>query len=93
RKLFSSKELARYTFLMDLFGLKMDRAAFRRKFGRDVWRALWMECLFFTLIGALSTDGRALTVTERGRYIWVIMMREFFIGVDNFRDQSRKNIA
>jgi len=90
RKLFSPTELARYTFLMDLFGLRMDRTAFRRKFGRDVWRVLWMECLFFTLIGALSTDKQALTVTPRGQYDWVIMMREFFIGVDNFRDLSRK---
>lgn len=91
RKQFSPRELARYTFLMDLFGLKMDRQAFKRKFGRDVWLALWMECLFFTLIGALSTDKQALKVTERGQYTWVIMMREFFTGVDNFRDQSRKN--
>ena len=93
RKLFSPKELARYSFLMDLFGLRMDRAGFKRRFGRDVWRALWMECLFFTLIGALSTDKEALTVTARGQYTWVIMMREFFTGVDNFRDLSRKTSA
>jgi hypothetical protein len=31
-------------------------------------------------------------VTERGMYYWVIMMREFFIGVNNFRSQMRKNI-
>jgi len=93
RKLFSPKELARYSFLMDLFGLRMDRDAFKRRFGRDVWRFLWMECLFFTLIGALSTDSEALTVTARGQYTWVIMMREFFTGVDNFRDLSRQNIV
>jgi len=89
RKLFSPKELARYTFLMDLFGLRMDRAAFQRKFGRDVWRVLFIECLFFTLIGALTTNRDALNLTPRGQYDWVIMMREFFIGVDNFRDFSR----
>lgn len=89
RKVFTTPELARYTFLMDLFGLRLDRARFREKFGRDVWQALFIECLFFTLIGALRSDADALRVTERGCYYWVIMMREFFTGVDNFRDLGR----
>jgi len=30
--------------------------------------------------------------TTSGMYFWVIMMREFFIGVNNFRDISRSRI-
>jgi coproporphyrinogen III oxidase-like Fe-S oxidoreductase len=93
RKAFSLKELARYTFLMDLFSLRMDRNQFKHKLGKDVWQMLSLECLFFSLIGALSMDSRFLRVTPRGQYYWVIMMREFFIGVDNFRDLGRSAVG
>jgi hypothetical protein len=31
-----------------------------------------------------------LYLTPRGRYLWVVMMREFFIAVNNFRDHCRR---
>jgi coproporphyrinogen III oxidase-like Fe-S oxidoreductase len=89
KKKFSRKELARYAFLMGLFGLKVQRSMFVQRFGKDPWTLLPLECLFFTLIGALNTTHDSLQLTEKGRYYWVIMMREFFTGVDNFRDMSR----
>ncbi len=90
RKLFSRRELARYSFLMELFGLELDRRAFKARFGRDVLSLLGPECLFFWLMDGLRLKGDTLRLTEAGRYYWVIMMREFFIGVDNFRDLSRR---
>ncbi len=89
RKKFFRHELARYMFLMGLFGLKLSRRMFVQRFGKDPWTLLPFECLFFTLIGALNTTPDNLLLTEKGRYYWVIMMREFFTGVDNFRDMSR----
>jgi menaquinone C8-methyltransferase len=89
KKKFSRKELARYMFLMGLFGLKVSRSMFVQRFGKDPWNLLPLECMFFTLIGALKTTSGSLHLTEKGRYYWVIMMREFFTGVDNFRDMSR----
>jgi len=89
KKGFSSREMARYSFLMDLFGLYLDRDRFRRRFKRDILYMLGPECLFFYLAGGLSIDADSIRLTQRGRYYWVVMMREFFIGVDNFRDISR----
>jgi menaquinone C8-methyltransferase len=89
RKKFSKKELARYMFLMGLFGLNVPRSIFIQRFGKDPWNLLPLECLFFTLIGAIRTTPGSLHLTKKGRYYWVIMMREFFTGVDNFRDMSR----
>jgi coproporphyrinogen III oxidase-like Fe-S oxidoreductase len=89
RKKFSKKELARYIFLMGLFGLKVPRSIFIQRFGKDPWNLLPLECMFFTLIGAMRTTPENLHLTEKGRYYWVIMMREFFTGVNNFRDMSR----
>jgi len=47
------------------------------------------EIGFFLFTGALRKDGAILTLTNRGRYYWVIMMREFFVSVNNFRDYCR----
>ena len=92
-KTFSRREMLRYNFLMDLFGLRLDRQSFRERFGRDVWRAMPLEMLFFTLIGALRTGPERVELTRSGQYCWVTMMREFFTGVDNFRDASREAVG
>ena len=40
--------------------------------------------------GAFATDNdNELTLTPKGRYLMVVMMRQFFIGVNNLRDQAR----
>ncbi len=93
KKDFTSREILRYTFLMDLFGLKMDRQHFRKRFGRDIWAKLTMEALFFAMIGGIKVGPEYVTLTEKGQYYWVIMMREFFTGVDNFRDLSREVVG
>ncbi|MCU0576395.1 MAG: coproporphyrinogen III oxidase family protein [Desulfobacterota bacterium] len=90
RRVFSVKELARYNLLMNLFGLKLDLQGFRKRFGRSIWGLLGPEILFFALVGALHFSPSQIRLTRRGRYYWVIMMREFFTGVDNFREQSRE---
>ena len=48
------------------------------------------ELLFFFLSGAVRFRNGRIELTDRGRYYWVVMMREFFTGVDNFRDLSRE---
>ncbi|HVN70841.1 MAG TPA: coproporphyrinogen III oxidase, partial [Desulfomonilia bacterium] len=88
-KVFSCHEMARYSLLMNLFGLRLDLDLFRQDFGHSIWRLLGPELLFFIFAGALHFSPSQISLTRRGRYYWVIMMREFFTGVDNFRDQSR----
>ena len=36
-----------------------------------------------------SDNADELTLTPKGRYLVVVMMRQFFIGVNNLRDQAR----
>ncbi len=90
RKIFSRRELARYALLMGLFGLSMDTDMFREKFHAPVWSLLGPELLFFRLVGAVTFEGKRIKLTRKGQYYWVAMMREFFTGVDNFRDLSRE---
>ena len=87
---FNLHDRMRYRFLMQLFGLRLDKLQFERDFGRTVENGLPAEMAFMKLAGAFATDTpEELTLTPRGRYLVVAMMRQFFIGVNNLRDQAR----
>lgn len=86
---FSLRERMRYDFMMKLFGLKLDLSYLEQKWHTPVSRALWPELVFFSSIGALKKKGSSVSLTLKGQYYWVIIMREFFIAVNNFRDYCR----
>lgn len=83
------KEKLLYDFLMKLFGLSLDLDELSRKYGVNAGRKLAAEILFFRCAGGLRKKGNMLTLTPKGQYYWVIMMREFFTSVNNFRDYCR----
>jgi coproporphyrinogen III oxidase-like Fe-S oxidoreductase len=89
---FSLKERLRYDFLMKLFGMQLDLEYLRNKWRRPVNWYLWPEIFFFRTIGGLKREGSVLTLTPKGQYYWVIMMREFFVAVNNFRDYCREDL-
>jgi coproporphyrinogen III oxidase-like Fe-S oxidoreductase len=89
---FSMKERLRYDFLMKLFGLSLDLEQLRNKNGVNPYCYLWPEITFFRMAGGLSKRGSRLFLTPKGQYYWVLMMREFFIGVNNFRDFCRREM-
>ena len=87
---FSLRDRMRYRFMMQLFGLHLDKRQFYRDFGTTVERGLPAEMAFMRACGAFATDNSdELTLTPKGRYLVVVMMRQFFIGVNNLRDQAR----
>lgn len=87
---FSLRDRMRYRFMMQLFGLRLDKRQFERDFGMTVDRGLPAEMAFMRACGAFATDNAdELTLTPKGRYLVVVMMRQFFIGVNNLRDQAR----
>ncbi len=87
---FNKRDRMRYRFMMQLFGLRLDKRAFERDFGCTVEAGLPVEMAFMTAAGAFATNNAdELTLTPKGRYLTVVMMRQFFIGVNNLRDQAR----
>ncbi|MCX8109700.1 MAG: coproporphyrinogen III oxidase family protein [Syntrophorhabdaceae bacterium] len=86
---FTLKEQISYDFLMKLFGLSLDLGKLSEKNKLNAFRYLFLEIMFFIITGALKKEGNTLSLTKKGQYYWVIMMREFFIGVNNFRDYCR----
>ncbi|MCK4273747.1 MAG: hypothetical protein KAW90_02555, partial [Dehalococcoidales bacterium] len=84
RKL-SEKENLRYYLLTKLFGMKLDREAFRRRFGEDIRSKLRTELTFFKTFGLVSGDG-VLHVTGKGMYPVSVMMRDFFASLNTLRE-------
>ena len=44
------------------------------------------------LLGAIRRTPEGYELTDRGMYLWLAMMRQFFTTVNNFRDQMRAHI-
>jgi menaquinone C8-methyltransferase len=92
RRNFSLKEQIHYDFMMKLFGTSLDLREVEAKFEGRFKKTLWKELPLFYIAGALSQQNGTIKLTRKGRYLWVIMMREFFTGVNNFRDICRGQI-
>lgn len=90
---YSLRERIRYDFMTGLFATRLDVASLRRKYGGRLAWYLSPDVLAFWLAGALRPDGPNLRLTKRGRYLWVVMMREFFTAVNNFRDYCRRGVS
>ncbi len=90
---FSEREQARYDFLMQLFGTSLDVGALNRKYRGRLYRHIWRDMLAFQLAGSIRYWAPRLVLTERGRYHWVILMREFFTAVNNFRAYCRSRVS
>ncbi|MCL2024709.1 MAG: coproporphyrinogen III oxidase family protein [Coriobacteriia bacterium] len=83
----------RYTFASQLFGLRLDKQAFREEYGVDVARALPLEMAFMRMVGAFAIDNNdELTLTDKGRYLMVAMMRETLGSSNDYRDQARASL-
>jgi hypothetical protein len=79
---------------MALFGMRLDKRQFSADFGVTIDQGLAVEIAFMRAAGAFSIDNaEELVLSAKGRYLLVAMMREFFVGVNNLRDQAREAIA
>ncbi len=74
----------RYTLMMALFGRNVDLPFVRKVTNSE----LFIELLFLKLVGAFHKN----KLTRLGRYLSVVMMGEFFAGVNNVRDIAKKSL-
>lgn len=85
-KRFSKSEKIQYYLLMRLFGKSLDLEKIKNKYGIQFWFYTWKQVLFFLITRAIKLKDNHLILTPRGQYYLVILMREFFSGVNNFRE-------
>jgi coproporphyrinogen III oxidase-like Fe-S oxidoreductase len=92
-KRFSKTDRMRYRLMMQLFGLRLNKQQWLQDFGVSVAQGLPAEYSFFKAAGAIVTDDpEFITLTPKGRYLLLALMREFFIGVNGLRDQARSTL-
>jgi coproporphyrinogen III oxidase-like Fe-S oxidoreductase len=91
---FTRWDRMRYRFMMQLFGLRLDKRQWEHDFGCSVAGGLPVEYAFLKAAGAFSyEDGEKILLSAKGRYLMVALMREFFIGVNRVRDDARASLA
>ncbi len=78
-----------YRMMVELFGGRLDMTTFNAKFATDIASSMRFEIAFLKLKGAAIQEGDSLTLTRKGRYLFVSLMKEFYIGMDYIRESSR----
>lgn len=86
-------EQMRYFLLMRLFSGRMSLDDAEKRFDGQFGRVMWRDLAGLRLIGAVKSDAANLCLTEFGYYLWVVLMREFFSGINNIRDDMRHHIS
>lgn len=87
-------DLMRYHFLLQLYSLRLDKKQFQQEFGCTVEAGLPMEMAFMRVNKAFETDtSEELTLTAFGRYLTLVMYRQFLSGLNNLRDQARAALS
>ena len=90
----SATDLMRYQFVLNLYNLHLDKKKFQRVFGTTVENGLPMEMAFMRAHRAFATDDEfELTLTPKGRYLTLVMYRQFLSGLNNLRDQARAALS
>ena len=90
KSVLSKHDLMDYRFLVELYKLRLDKRRFKQEFGCSVDRGLPIEMAFMRANGAFATDNdEELTLTAKGRYLVVVLYRQFLSGMNNLREQAR----
>ena len=85
-------EQMRYTLLVGLFGLGLDRATILRRHGPSFFQRMRSELRAIEWLGIARREPDGWHTTERGMY-WVMrLMAEFFGSVNAYRDAMREHI-
>lgn len=88
-----TRDQMRYYLLVTLFSGTLDVRAAEQRFDGRFRRTLWFELSGLRAIGAIGDRGESLVLTENGYYLWVVLMREFFTGINSLRDELRYSAA
>ena len=74
---------------MQLFAGRLDKQQAEARFGGRFESELRLEITALRALRMIRDSGSALELTEQGYYLWVVLMREFFSGINQLREQMR----
>ena len=92
RRTYSLDDRLKNAFLTGLFGLELRRTRVRARWGDDFEERLRWALDAMRVVGAITEDAEAWRLTDRGMYLWVLLMSEFYESVNRFRETMRSGI-
>lgn len=93
KRTFKKAEILRYRLLLGLFAGRLSRKYFRDIHDTNLDRALFKEISALKLTGAIKEnpeDPNQFIVTDRGKLLGLVMMKDFYTAMDNIRAELRK---
>jgi coproporphyrinogen III oxidase-like Fe-S oxidoreductase len=88
----SDTDQMRYSLLVKMFGLRLEREWALRRYGSQFFRRLWGELRTLEWLGAARSDQSGWQLTERGMFWLMLMMAAFFESVARYREAMRIHI-
>lgn len=93
KKVFPDSNKMYYRLMVGLYNGKLYKEKFFNEFNVSIDKALKKELLLLKMAGAIHESIDTITTTEFGDYLSVVLMKEFYMGMDHIRDSSRKAIG
>lgn len=87
---YSRKAQLQYRLMVELFGGQASVESFKSLYHSNLEKDLFKEIAFLRLSGNIFKKGNVYYPTEKGKYLLISMMKEFYIGMDYVREESRK---
>lgn len=88
---FTHKDRIRYLFLTELFDGSIDIDKFNKTNKTVLTKELFMELFLLKLVNAIYEKDRVIYVTEFGSYLCLVLMKEFYAGMDKVRATFKDN--
>jgi coproporphyrinogen III oxidase-like Fe-S oxidoreductase len=83
QKVYKKKDQLKYRLMLRLFANEFSPERFKKNYGPDSIKILSNELTYLKIIGAFKSNSWSLT--DAGKYYAMIMMKEFYIGMNDLR--------
>lgn len=81
-----------YRLMVDLFNGTLSKKKFNTMFGKNINDALGKELMLLKFAKAIKENKEHITTTEYGDYLFLVMMKEFYMGMDRIRNEARHKL-
>ncbi|MBY5993358.1 coproporphyrinogen III oxidase family protein [Ferrimonas balearica] len=95
-KHYSRHAVMQYRFLLSLFGGRLSKSYFKDNFGTSPYIGLAKEMAFMHATGSVKQDPQdpdKLQATPNGLMMGLLMMKNFYAGMDNVRAELRRPLG
>lgn len=88
---FTNKDRIRYLFLTELFDGAIDIDKFNKAHNTSLGKELFIEIFLLKLVNAIYEKDGIIRVSEFGSYLCLVLMKEFYAGMDKVRATFKDN--